>query len=150
MKGLNINILHPKLPAKGGIQSYVVVVLFSQWTDPWLKDWNMHGDCRGQLSWNYSYAYCISAYTTTPCPLPSHRPLRALSPSPLPEFKRTPPRKMLLEKASLSQMVSSRQTFIISWGCRPLNMKVWFHWGLILFFITRVLCLVALLSSGSR
>lgn len=68
--------------------------------------------------------YIILAGTT---PL-SHAQLQTIagspSPSPLPEFKRTPPRKMLLEKASLSQTVSSRQTFSRSWGCRPLNVKV--------------------------
>lgn len=70
--------------------------------------------------------------------------------APVPAPSRTPPRKTLLARASLSHTVSSRQTLLRSPGCRPQYVKVWFHCGLTVRRCTSVLCLVDLLLSGRR
>lgn len=132
------------------IQSYIVVILTMNQSLAKVMEhlWKFRESAKRKLHVHLGH---IKPAGTTPLPHAKSQAISGLpSPSPLPEFKRTPPRKMLLEKASLSQTVSSRQTFFISCGCRPVNTKGWFHWGLTLFFVTRVLCLVALLSSGSR
>lgn len=70
--------------------------------------------------------------------------------SPVPAPSRTPPRKTLLAKGSLSHTVSSRHTLSRSLCCRPQYVKVWFQRGFTARFTTAVLCFVLFLSSGSR
>lgn len=69
---------------------------------------------------------------------------------PVPAPSLTPPRKTLLDTVSLSHTVSSRQTLLRSPGCRPQQVKVWFHCGFTVCRSTTVLCLVDLLLSGRR